>query len=249
MDSRTNYYGSLCSELYDILHPEAPRDELEFYLSYAEKGHSILEALCGSGRSLIPFAERGLSIKGMDNSREMLEKLRRKAGNADVLEMDAVHCRLDERFDYVFISSGSVSLFTDRDTCATLLKNMRSLLREGGRLVFAVDTTAARLPDDADYVLSVSATTERNHTLLLKTKNHYDEKTRTQFSPGIYELYDGQRLLRREFMDFQTHLYEPGEMEALLREVGFNAVAVYSSFAKTPAVDNSSDMFLYECSR
>lgn len=38
MDSRTNYYGSLCSELYDILHPEAPRDELEFYLSYAEKG-------------------------------------------------------------------------------------------------------------------------------------------------------------------------------------------------------------------
>lgn len=78
MDSRTNYYGSLCSELYDILHPEAPRDELEFYLSYAEKGHSILEALCGSGRSLIPFAERGLSIKGMDNSREMLEKLRRE---------------------------------------------------------------------------------------------------------------------------------------------------------------------------
>lgn len=78
MDSRTNYYGSLCSELYDILHPEAPRDELEFYLSYAEKGHSILEALCGSGRFLIPFAERGLSIKGMDNSREMLEKLRRE---------------------------------------------------------------------------------------------------------------------------------------------------------------------------
>lgn len=38
-------------------------------------------------------------------------------------------------------------------------------------------------------------------------------------------------------------------MEALLREVGFNAVSVCSSFAKTPAVDNSSDMFLYECSR
>lgn len=27
---KTNYYGSLCTELYEILHQEAPEDELNF---------------------------------------------------------------------------------------------------------------------------------------------------------------------------------------------------------------------------
>ena len=40
---RKNYYGSLCTELYEILHKEAPADELRFYFSYAEKGMKILD--------------------------------------------------------------------------------------------------------------------------------------------------------------------------------------------------------------
>ena len=63
-----NYYGSLCTEMYEILHESAPGDELNFYLSYAEKGMSILEPLCGSGRFLIPFLERGFEICGLDLS-------------------------------------------------------------------------------------------------------------------------------------------------------------------------------------
>ena len=77
-----NYYGSLCTEMYEILHKEAPQDELEFYLSYAEKEMKILEPLCGSGRFLIPFLERGYDIKGIDLSTEMLAKLNEKAPNA-----------------------------------------------------------------------------------------------------------------------------------------------------------------------
>ena len=49
-------------------------------------------------------------------------------------------------------------------------------------------------------------------------KNHYDEKAQTQFSPSIYELYNGAELLQSESMDFQTHLYRYGEMEAYLIE-------------------------------
>ena len=42
MEMIKNYYGSLCTEMYEILHKEAPQDELAFYLSYAEKGMKIL---------------------------------------------------------------------------------------------------------------------------------------------------------------------------------------------------------------
>lgn len=55
MEPVKNYYGNLCTEMYEILHKDAPLDELSFYLSYAEKGMNILEPLCGSGRFLIPF--------------------------------------------------------------------------------------------------------------------------------------------------------------------------------------------------
>ena len=37
-----NYYGSLCTEMYEILHKDAPEDELDFYLSYTIKDMSIL---------------------------------------------------------------------------------------------------------------------------------------------------------------------------------------------------------------
>ena len=74
MDS-VNYYGSLCTEMYELLHSQAPQDELAFYLSYAHPGDRVLELLCGSGRFLVPFVQRGFDITGVDLSQEMLEKL------------------------------------------------------------------------------------------------------------------------------------------------------------------------------
>ena len=43
-----NYYGSLCTEMYEILHPAAPAEELAFYLSYAVEGGKILEIIIPS---------------------------------------------------------------------------------------------------------------------------------------------------------------------------------------------------------
>lgn len=53
--SKQNYYGDLCTELYKTLHRKAPQEELAFYRSYAEKGRKILEPLCGRRRFLVGF--------------------------------------------------------------------------------------------------------------------------------------------------------------------------------------------------
>lgn len=243
-----NYYGSLCTEMYEILHREAPQDELQFYLSYAEKGMSILEPLCSSGRFLIPFLERGFDISGIDLSTEMLAKLKEKAPNAKVSQRDVLEYGSEEKYDYIFISSGSVSLFTDMALCRKILHKMKGLLKKSGKFVFAVDTIADRCPDDSDYKISISVKTEDGLDLILKGKNYFDEKTHTQCSPGIYELYNGTELLQREWMDFQTHLYELGEIEQYLYDIGFTKINVYSSYEKAIAENNQAEMFLYECS-
>ena len=49
-------------------------------------------------------------------------------------------------------------------------------------------------------------------------------------------------------MDFQTHLYELGELEQYLQDVGFTEIRVYSSYDKAIATNNQTEMFLYECS-
>ena len=89
-----NYYGSLCTELYEILHKDAPEDELNFYLSYAKQGMKILEPLCGSGRFFIPFMERQLNIFGVDLSKEMLQKLIEKQPDAKVVQANLLNILL-----------------------------------------------------------------------------------------------------------------------------------------------------------
>lgn len=245
---KKNYYGNLCSKMYEILHKKAPQDELNFYLSYAKREQKILEPLCGSGRFLIPFMEKGFDIIGIDLSAEMLDKLRQKSPNAQVFQIDITTYSPKEKFDYILITSGSVSLFTDIIQCKNILLKMREILKQEGKFVFAVDTVANRCVDDDEYKVSVSVKTKEGYDLILKSKNYYDEQSQTQFSPGVYELYNGTELLQQEFMDFQTHLYKYGEMEIVLREAGFTRIKTYSSFEKEIAVNDCCEMFLFECS-
>ncbi len=245
---KQNYYGSLCTEMYEILHEQAPQDELNFYLSYAEKGKKILEPLCGSGRFLVPFMERGFDICGIDLSGEMLNKLKQKVPNAKIVQADILEYSSRELYDYIFISSGSMSLFTDMNLCNRILEKMKDMLAPKGKFVFAVDTVANRCLDNKDYKTSVSVKTKEGFDLILKSKNYYDEQSQTQFSPTIYELYNGTQLLQSEPMDFQTHLYKFGEIEQRLREIGLKHIATYSSFQKEIAFDDKCEMFLLECS-
>ena len=52
--------------------------------------------------------------------------------------------------------------------------------------IFAVDTIADRCPDGDDYKTAVAVKTKEGLDLVLKSKNHYDEQSQTQFSPSVY---------------------------------------------------------------
>ena len=106
---------------------------------------------------------------------------------------------------------------------------------------------AARCPDDEEETISAQVKTSKGFDLILKTKNTFDTRTGTHYSPSFYELYDGGRLLKREFMDFRTHLYKYGEMEAVLKEVGFPIVRTFSCFDKNETLGEKAEIYLFEC--
>lgn len=177
----------------------------------------------------------------------MLTKLKEKTPEATVVQADILKFETDERYDYIFTSSGSVSLFTDLNLCKKILSKLKELLKPEGVFVFAVDTIANQCKNDDDFKTLVQVKTKDQYDLVLKTKDYFDESTQTQFMPSIYELYDGDQLLQKEMMDFQTHLYAFGEMEAILNDIGFKSVKTYNSFEKDLATSNHDEMFLYEC--
>ena len=58
---------------YDIEHGDYDAD-VELYLGYAGMiGSPILELGCGSGRLLVPLAQAGYDVSGIDNSAAMIE--------------------------------------------------------------------------------------------------------------------------------------------------------------------------------
>lgn len=244
----TNDYGNLCTQMYELLHPAADEQELEFYLSYARPGQKILEPLCGSGRFLIPFMQRGLDITGVDLSRPMLDKLREKAPDARAVLADLTQYAPEERCDYIFIPASSLGLFTELDTCMAVLKKIRSWLAPGGQFVFSVDTVWARSGEDDAFREAARVTDRDGAELVLKWKNHYDEATQTQFSPSVYQRWQEGVLLEQEQMDFQYHLYRCGEMEALLKQCGFGSIQVYGSWQKAPVPREGAEQLLYACS-
>ena len=88
-----------------------------------------------------------MTSAGWTLSAEMLSKLKEKAPNAEVLQEDIIWNIIPKKSMIIFfISSGSVSLFTNMDGCKRILQKMKDLLKKGGRFVFAVDTVANRCP-------------------------------------------------------------------------------------------------------
>ena len=229
-----NYYGKLCAETYEVLHAEAPEDELAFYLSYAHAGDKILEPMCGSGRFLIPFMERGFDITGIDLSEEMLSALYRKAPRAHAFKGDILKFDSDAPYDYIFISSGSFSLFTDEGAEDRVLVKLRSLLAPGGKMVIAAESMAGAHNGDGSYHLVSAIPLDDGGELRFSSMDRYDAKTQTQHSPGRYELYRDGEPVESEWMDFQIRLYRFGELEQRLERAGFASVTTYRSFDRSP---------------
>ena len=67
------------AEFYDYIPLYAGRPDVDFYLSFTKSaGGRTLELGCGTGRILIPAAEAGCSIVGLDISEHMLARCRER---------------------------------------------------------------------------------------------------------------------------------------------------------------------------
>ena len=87
-DTGYNAHAEL-PELYDSIPLYNSRPDIDFYIDLCRQAGEVLELGCGTGRILIPAAEAGAAITGLDQSKSMLARCRAKA---DALPDDARQC-------------------------------------------------------------------------------------------------------------------------------------------------------------
>src|SRR3954462_148981 len=72
-------------QYYDHIAPYRARTDVAFYVDEAKNAIGpVLELGCGTGRILIPTAQAGIEITGLDASESMLARCREKLRNESV---------------------------------------------------------------------------------------------------------------------------------------------------------------------
>ncbi len=218
------YYGELCTQIYETNKSIAGGEELKFHLSFIkDKNTQVLEPMCGNGRMLIPLMERGINIDGFDLSEEMLSLCESKARNLN-LKANLTHCRLEEfksvkNYDLVIIPFGSFSLMPDELVKASL-SNMRNVLKEGGKILLTVMTNKGPVDEISDWMETNRQIIGTDEIIEYK-KVGFDQKSNMLNTKLKYHLVTDGHINKEELMDFPVRLYENEEFETVLRANGF----------------------------
>jgi len=130
--------------LYDLAHGRfATGDVLQFFKEVsAEYGDPVLELASGSGNILIPLAENGVDIYGLDISDKMLSACRKKASergvSVHIQKGDMRSFEMDAKFRLIYIAGNSFQHLDTIGDISECFASIRRHLESDGRLLIEV---------------------------------------------------------------------------------------------------------------
>ncbi|HEY9219892.1 MAG TPA: class I SAM-dependent methyltransferase [Phenylobacterium sp.] len=233
---RTNPYGSLCAEIYDIDKPAGSLPDVPFYLERLKSvGGPILEPACGSGRMLIPLMEAGHEVEGFDPSDHMLENLRRNcaarglAPNVRKASFQDFQCA--RTFAAAICSVGTFTFVADFQEALDVLRRLHEHLDPGGLLMIDLPVLGAMWTD----AHAIRTWTAANGDLL-RFENQLvetDHLRQTSTSHMRYERWREGRLLESELEVMRGRFWGREEFVMALEKAGFGEVQVFGSYDRT----------------
>lgn len=130
--------------LYDLVHGQfATGDVLHFFKDIsAEYGSPVLELACGTGNILVPLAESGVEIYGLDIADKMLSTCRRKAAEREikiqVQKGDMRSFDLGRKFPFIYIAGNSLQHLNTIGEITECFESVKRHLDTGGRFLVEV---------------------------------------------------------------------------------------------------------------
>lgn len=235
------YVEAFRSEYREVYpHRDLPSARLEVAALCAQgiRGR-VLDLCCGFGRHTLALLERGLDTYGLDLSPELLESAtglpgaERLRGRLLLADARAVPLR-SASFDALLNLFSSFGYFGDEGDRALLAQAAR-VLRPGGRAVFDL-MNAARVRAS----LVPRSQSERGGWSVLEQRSLAQGGRVVRKDVELRGAEGARRTWREE-----VRLYEPADIEALLREAGLELVRFAGDFEGGPFGAQSARMLAW----
>lgn len=235
-------------------------DDIPFYCEIAKRtGSPVLELMCGTGRVLLPLAEAGYTLTGVDCSPAMLDIARAHLADAGpdiaqrvtLVEGDVRTVDLPaHHFALALVAVNSfMHLERVRDQLATLAVTHRALAPDGllildlfnpDPLRFARDDN--RLELERDYVLD-------GRRVFKCVLSESDLATQTTHVTYFYDEVAADGQMTRRVMQFPMRWFYRYELEHLLARAGFRTESVYGSYELDPYTSESERLLVVAAPR
>jgi SAM-dependent methyltransferase len=235
-------YLNLCTDFYDLTKPEAGPKEIAFYEKILRAdGGLILEAMCGSGRLLIPLLQKGLILEGVDNSSYMLQSCQKrskeKGFDVPLYNQNLKDLLLQKKYNTIFIAIGSFQLIHDREEAFSILQKLFLALLPGGKLIIETfvpwdaikdSIIGSTLLDHSKEISSERIANSPNNDFYIINKSlvvvyfkDQIEKSQTRYEKWVYGKFN-----HAEEEEYTVRWYHRFEMELLLEKAGFSSINI-----------------------
>lgn len=250
-DVTAKYYDGAYAAKQDLV-------DLPFYLELAERiGGPVLEVACGTGRVLLPIARKGIEIHGVDNSRPMLEILKKHlAGEMREVrqrvtphEGDMRDFRLGVQFPLVIIPFRPMQHMHTVEDQVSALTSAASHLREGGVLAFDVfypkfDLIMSKMGEEVLEFEWSPGSDSREVVRRYFRKDLVDKINQIFYFTFIYRTLRAGASVGEETEAFKLSYFTYPHLRALFRLAALEPIAEYGSFAKAP-LDNNAEQMIF----
>jgi len=245
-----NEYDRADAAFYDY-YSTGVEGDVQFYIEEAQKaGSPVLELGCGTGRILIPVAQSGISIVGLDRAPAMLSIARQKLSQLSVdtqrrielIEGDMRNFSLGRRFKLIMIPYRVfLHLLTPKDQ-RRALGCIREHLADNGRLIFNIfdpshEIIAAHLgplgsavKKDSEFIHPDSG-----HRVIVWDSFQYDPERQMVEGYFLFEELDNEgRVISKTYSPLSLRYVYRYEMRYLLELCGYKVEALYGDFRRGP---------------
>ena len=134
-------YGRF-GEFYDAVMGDrraAAEQVMELIRAAKPDARNVLELGCGTG-SILKCLQDAYEVSGLDISRKMLSRARRKVPRSKLFRQDMVDFRIDDRFDVIFCVFDSINHVRRFSDWKKVFAAVRRHLLPGGCFIFDINT-------------------------------------------------------------------------------------------------------------
>jgi SAM-dependent methyltransferase len=239
-------YEKLGAAFYDFEKGFADEGEVDFFerLIRGNPGPA-LEAMCGSGRILIPLLKRKCAVEGLDNSRAMLANLARRSQEAGLLppvthRQSVINFELIPRYSLIFITLGSFQLIPPGGS-AQVLSQVHRHLMPGGK--FILDTFIPWQLIGGEFPLSTQRKALVGGRTIYSASqiSLHPEEQRYEVQNNYHR---GSGFYRREREHFSVYWYFPQQLAPTLSAAGFSV-----EVQPVPLLGEVKRRYVYHCTK